>query len=37
MPESSDFRSPYRHGFVRVAAATLRTVIGDRRVPLLAP
>ena len=29
MPESSDFRSPYRHGFVRVAAATLRTVIGD--------
>src|SRR3712207_6967746 len=24
-----DFRSPYRHGFVRVAAATLRTVIGD--------
>jgi NAD+ synthase (glutamine-hydrolysing) len=29
MPDSSDFRSPYRHGFVRVAAATLRTVIGD--------
>lgn len=24
-----DFRSPYRHGFLRVAAATLRTVIGD--------
>jgi NAD+ synthase (glutamine-hydrolysing) len=29
MPDSPDFRSPYRHGFVRVAAATLRTVIGD--------
>jgi len=29
MPDSSDFRSPYRHGFVRVAAATLKTVIGD--------
>ena len=29
MPDSSDFRSPYRHGFLRVAAATLRTVIGD--------
>ena len=29
MPASSDFRSPYRHGFVRVAAATLKTVIGD--------
>ena len=25
----SDFRSAYRHGFLRVAAATLRTVIGD--------
>ena len=24
-----DFRSPYRHGFLRVAAATLRTAIGD--------
>ena len=24
-----DFRSPYQHGFLRVAAATLRTVIGD--------
>ena len=24
-----DFRSPYRHGFLRVAATTLRTVIGD--------
>ncbi|MDT7578970.1 MAG: hypothetical protein QOK35_234, partial [Pseudonocardiales bacterium] len=24
-----DFHSPYRHGFARVAAATLRTVIGD--------
>ncbi len=29
MPDSSDFRSPYRHGFLRVAAATLRTVIAD--------
>ena len=29
MPDSSDFRSPYRHGFLRVAACTLRTV--DRR------
>src|SRR4029078_9414330 len=27
--EHVDFRSPYRHGFLRVAAATLRTVIGD--------
>jgi NAD+ synthase (glutamine-hydrolysing) len=24
-----DFRSPYRHGFLRVAAATLRTAIAD--------
>ena len=29
MPDSSDFRSPYRHGFARVAACTLRTVIAD--------
>jgi NAD+ synthase (glutamine-hydrolysing) len=29
MPDAPDFRSPYRHGFLRVAAATLRTVIGD--------
>ena len=29
MPDSSDFRSLYRHGFLRVAAATLRTVIAD--------
>jgi NAD+ synthase (glutamine-hydrolysing) len=24
-----DFRSPYRHGFVRVAATTLRTALAD--------
>ena len=24
-----DFRSPYRHGFLRVAASTLRTSIAD--------
>jgi NAD+ synthase (glutamine-hydrolysing) len=29
MGSSSDFRSLYRHGFLRVAAATLRTAIGD--------
>jgi NAD+ synthase (glutamine-hydrolysing) len=29
MSSSSDFRSLYRHGFLRVAAATLRTAIGD--------
>jgi NAD+ synthase (glutamine-hydrolysing) len=29
MSFSSDFRSLYRHGFLRVAAATLRTAIGD--------
>jgi NAD+ synthase (glutamine-hydrolysing) len=28
-PTSPAFRSAYRHGFLRVAAATLRTVIGD--------
>jgi NAD+ synthase (glutamine-hydrolysing) len=29
MSPRPDFRSPYRHGFVRVAAATLRTSLGD--------
>ena len=29
MPDSPDFRSPYRHGFLRVAACTLRTVIAE--------
>src|SRR4051794_9251868 len=29
MASRPDFRSLYRHGFVRVAAATLRTVLGD--------
>jgi NAD+ synthase (glutamine-hydrolysing) len=29
MAPRPDFRSPYRHGFVRVAAATLRTTLGD--------
>ncbi len=28
-PDPGSFRSAYRHGFLRVAAATLRTVIGD--------
>jgi len=26
---TTDFRSPYRHGFLRVAASTLRTWIAD--------
>ena len=29
MGTPADFRSPYRHGFLRVAAATLRTALGD--------